>query len=51
MRKFIILVFCIGLSSCATLDKMKDNTNITYNIKKNTFSAKTKINKYITLKY
>lgn len=52
MKKLILLILiCILVSSCETINSLYDGTNITYNAKKGTFSAKTKINKHFTIKY
>lgn len=39
------------LSSCTTLDSLWSGTSFTYNCKTNKLSAKTKVNKHLTIKY
>ena len=58
MKKiFIALLSIICLSSCSTMQDFaqingpKDGLNVSYNVKKGTFSGKYKVNKYVTLKY
>lgn len=59
MKKAFKLIICVCLvcvvSSCDTLQNtvgsLYDGTTITYNAKKNTFSAKTKVNKHLIIKY
>ena len=58
MKKiFIALLGVICLSSCSTLQDFaqingpKDGLNVSYNVKKGTFSGKYKVNKHFTLRY
>lgn len=46
-----IIITLLCCSSCSTLEPIADNTKFTYDIKKGKLSAKTKVNKYLTIKY
>ena len=58
--KKIFIIAIIGimcLTSCSTLQDFaqingpKDGLNVSYNVKKGTFSGKYKVNKHFTLRY
>ena len=52
MKKILfLLIICVTLSSCDTITKLYDGTNVTYDLKKNKVGVKTKVNKHFTVKY